>query len=56
MLMYVYLNSNRLPQCFVCLQECSVFISGDGITEEIVRKSFGKFGSIQVATVDAIKG
>ena len=39
-----------------CLQECSVFISGDGITEEIVRKTFGKFGPIQVATVDAIKG
>ena len=41
---------------YIYLQECSIFISGDGITEELVRKMFGKFGPIHVATVDAVKG
>ena len=40
----------------IYLQECTIFISGDGITEELVRKMFGKFGPIHMATVDAVKG
>ena len=40
----------------IYLQECTIFISGDGITEESVRKMFGIFGPIHMATVDAVKG
>lgn len=40
----------------ISLQECTIFISGDGITEELLRKMFGKFGPIHMATVDAVKG
>ena len=49
-----------LPGIIVCypfhLQECTIFVSGDGITEEILRKEFSKFGPIQTVTVDTAKG
>ena len=31
-------------------------MSGDGITEEILRKEFSKFGPIQAVTADTAKG
>ncbi|XP_065917072.1 negative elongation factor E-like [Dysidea avara] len=37
-------------------KECTIFVSGDGITEEILRKEFSKVGPIQAVIVDTAKG
>jgi len=54
------LHHQTLPGIIACcpfhLQECTIFVSGDGITEEILRKEFSKFGPIQTVTVDTAKG